>query len=194
MKGGITSGLVYPKAVVRFARDYQVRNVGGTSIGAIAAALTAGAEYQRQSQADPHSYWSGELDQALAQDLAAESDSGNMTSLSTNTGFSGLYTIPNDIGGDLLGKFQPEPETKPLFGYLMRLMTYGSKPGKVVAATFLGLWIPRIVAVLLGVLLFGAIRVLDPTAEGRAALAAGAVVAIAVIAIARKFRPDAMPP
>ena len=194
MKGGITSGLVYPKAVVRFARDYQVRNVGGTSIGAIAAALTAGAEYQRQSQPDPHSYWSGELDQALAQDLAADSDSGNTTSLSTNTGFSGRYTIPNDIGGDLLGKFQPEPETKPLFGYLMRLMTYGSKPGKVVAATFLGLWIPRIVAVLVGVLLFGAIRVLDPTAEGRAALAAGAVVAIAVIAIARKFRPDAMPP
>jgi predicted acylesterase/phospholipase RssA len=47
MKGGITSGVVYPHAVCTLARSYRFRNVGGTSAGAIAAAATAAAEYGR---------------------------------------------------------------------------------------------------------------------------------------------------
>src|SRR5690349_3719766 len=43
MKGGITSGLVYPKAVCRIGEAYRFRNIGGTSAGAIAAALSAAA-------------------------------------------------------------------------------------------------------------------------------------------------------
>ncbi len=43
MKGGITSGLVYPKAVIEIGRRYRFRSVGGTSAGAIAAALSAAA-------------------------------------------------------------------------------------------------------------------------------------------------------
>jgi hypothetical protein len=45
MKGGITSGVVYPSAVLRLAQRYRFRNVGGASVGAIAAAVTAAAEY-----------------------------------------------------------------------------------------------------------------------------------------------------
>jgi Patatin-like phospholipase len=37
MKGGISSGVVYPFAVVELAKTYCFRNVGGTSAGAIAA-------------------------------------------------------------------------------------------------------------------------------------------------------------
>jgi predicted acylesterase/phospholipase RssA len=48
MKGGITSGVVYPHAVCALARTYRFRNVGGTSAGAIAAAATAAAEYGRE--------------------------------------------------------------------------------------------------------------------------------------------------
>jgi len=48
MKGGITSGIVYPAAVCELARDFEFANIGGTSAGAIAAALTAAAEYRRQ--------------------------------------------------------------------------------------------------------------------------------------------------
>jgi hypothetical protein len=48
MKGGITSGVVYPLAVCELARDYRFKCVGGTSAGAIAAAATAAAEYGRQ--------------------------------------------------------------------------------------------------------------------------------------------------
>jgi predicted acylesterase/phospholipase RssA len=47
MKGGITSGVVYPLAVCELAQTYRFRNVGGTSAGAIAAAATAAAEYGR---------------------------------------------------------------------------------------------------------------------------------------------------
>jgi predicted acylesterase/phospholipase RssA len=47
MKGGITSGVVYPLAVVRLAERYRFRNVGGTSAGAIAAAAVAAAEHGR---------------------------------------------------------------------------------------------------------------------------------------------------
>ncbi|MBV9440768.1 MAG: patatin-like phospholipase family protein [Candidatus Eremiobacteraeota bacterium] len=47
MKGGITSGIVYPAAVAEIAKQYRFKNVGGTSAGAIAAALTAAAERRR---------------------------------------------------------------------------------------------------------------------------------------------------
>lgn len=47
MKGGITSGVVYPLAVCELAKTYRFRSIGGTSAGAIAAALTAAAEYAR---------------------------------------------------------------------------------------------------------------------------------------------------
>jgi predicted acylesterase/phospholipase RssA len=47
MKGGITSGVVYPHAVCELARNYRFKNIGGTSAGAIAAAATAAAERGR---------------------------------------------------------------------------------------------------------------------------------------------------
>src|SRR6266700_211151 len=31
MKGGITSGVVYPRAVTRLAREYRFQSIGGTS-------------------------------------------------------------------------------------------------------------------------------------------------------------------
>lgn len=48
MKGGATSGLIYPKAVLELRDRYQFRSIGGTSAGAVAAALTAAAEYNRE--------------------------------------------------------------------------------------------------------------------------------------------------
>lgn len=47
MKGGITSGVVYPKAVLGLSRRYRFRSIGGTSAGAIAAVITAAAKYNR---------------------------------------------------------------------------------------------------------------------------------------------------
>ena len=47
MKGGITSGVVYPEVLLRLAPEYRFRSVGGTSAGAIASALAAAAEFNR---------------------------------------------------------------------------------------------------------------------------------------------------
>jgi predicted acylesterase/phospholipase RssA len=43
MKGGVTSGIVYPLAVCELAKEFRFVNIGGTSAGAIAAAVTAAA-------------------------------------------------------------------------------------------------------------------------------------------------------
>jgi predicted acylesterase/phospholipase RssA len=47
MKGGITSGVVYPLAVCQLATRQQLRSIGGSSAGAIAAVAAAAAEYRR---------------------------------------------------------------------------------------------------------------------------------------------------
>ena len=47
MKGGITSGVVYPWALAEFARTYRLHALGGASAGAIGAALGAAAEFGR---------------------------------------------------------------------------------------------------------------------------------------------------
>ena len=49
MKGGITSGIVYPPLVIKLHDEgYSFRKVGGTSAGAIAAAVTAAAEHGKE--------------------------------------------------------------------------------------------------------------------------------------------------
>ncbi len=50
LKGGITSGVVYPLALVSLAEKYRFSNIGGTSAGAIAAAAAAAAEYGRHAE------------------------------------------------------------------------------------------------------------------------------------------------
>ncbi|MXO59020.1 patatin [Altererythrobacter salegens] len=49
MKGGVTSGIVYPYTVLEIAKQYRLRGLGGTSAGAIAAAFAAGAEFARRN-------------------------------------------------------------------------------------------------------------------------------------------------
>jgi hypothetical protein len=47
MRGGTTSGVIYPLAVCALAKRYVFRSVGGASAGAIAAAASAAAELGR---------------------------------------------------------------------------------------------------------------------------------------------------
>lgn len=47
MKGGITSGVVYPHAICELARTYRLKQIGGASAGAIAAAAAGAAEAGR---------------------------------------------------------------------------------------------------------------------------------------------------
>src|ERR1051326_4964894 len=88
MKGGITSGVVYPLAVGPLAERFKLKNVGGTSAGAIAAAAAAAAELGRSA---------GGFDRlkGLPHFLSGLSPDGENT--------------------NLFAFFQPQPETRALF-------------------------------------------------------------------------------
>src|SRR5438034_5147483 len=90
MKGGITSGVVFPKAVARLSDQYRFRNIGGTSAGAIAAAGAAAAEYRRATDAASPQYGFAKF-AGLAQ-LLGERPTGE---------HSRLFSL-----------FQPEPATR----------------------------------------------------------------------------------
>lgn len=47
LNGGVASGVVYPWALLELARHYRFRNIGGNSVGAMAATIAAAAEYGR---------------------------------------------------------------------------------------------------------------------------------------------------
>lgn len=94
MKGGITSGIVYPSLVVKLARKYRFRSVGGTSAGAIAAAVTAAAEYGRQLR--------GESGKQVFERLTQVRD-----------------WLSN--GTNLRKLFQPSPSTRPLLELFLNL-------------------------------------------------------------------------
>jgi hypothetical protein len=48
MKGGITSGILYPPAICQIAEGFDLVGIAGTSAGAIAACTAAAAEYRRR--------------------------------------------------------------------------------------------------------------------------------------------------
>lgn len=107
MKGGITSGVVYPAAVCELAREYRFVNIGGTSAGAIAAALTAAAEYRRQGGDDDGFRQLEQLPEWLA----------------------------GGDGTRLLSLFRSRGNTAPLFdAFVAYLTTPGRTPRKVIAA------------------------------------------------------------
>ncbi|HSJ94387.1 MAG TPA: hypothetical protein VK896_10170, partial [Gaiellaceae bacterium] len=86
MKGGITSGVVYPGAVVKLARRYRFRSIGGASAGALAAVAAAAAEHGRAS--------------------------GGFARLAE---VPGELASTVDGAPFILTMFQPEPSTRPLF-------------------------------------------------------------------------------
>jgi len=90
MKGGITSGIVYPGLICKLAERYQFQSIGGTSAGAIAAALTAAAEFARRKSRD------------------AFKDVGKVP---------GWLGAPSKFapGSNLLNLFQPQRELRVLF-------------------------------------------------------------------------------
>src|SRR5262249_26027637 len=90
MKGGITSGVVYPLAACELSKAFRFKNIGGTSAGAIAAAATAAAE------------------------LGRNSPNGAFRLLESLPRFLGEKP-PGDSNPNLFHFFQPQKTTKPLF-------------------------------------------------------------------------------
>jgi predicted acylesterase/phospholipase RssA len=101
MKGGITSGVIYPKLIGKLAEAYRLKNIGGTSAGAIAAAGAAAAEFQRHTR---------------------NTDAGfaKLTELPGILG-SAVQTAEGDRSR-LLTLFQPVPELKRHFEILLNTL------------------------------------------------------------------------
>lgn len=138
MKGGITSGIVYPLAVVEIANAFRLRCIGGTSAGAIAAAAAAAAELGRQR------FQHG--------DVAADPQ-----------GFIQLAKLPGELAGNssdgrstrLMAFFKPTPALRPLFDVFLSVLGDKTKLGRVLAGVWAlcrHTWLP----VLLGALIGGA--------------------------------------
>lgn len=92
MKGGITSGVIYPSAVCELAKVYRFKNLGGASAGAIAAATAAAAEYARLS---------------------------GMHRAAGKSGFEELEDVPGWLARNLGHLFQPDEPTRPIFNVLL---------------------------------------------------------------------------
>lgn len=88
LKGGITSGVVFPHVICELARTYRFICIGGTSAGAIGAVMTAAAEFRRQTNTDP---------------------------TERSAGFERIAVMPKALASNLPTFFQPSPGTKPLF-------------------------------------------------------------------------------
>lgn len=92
LKGGVTSGVVYPKLIARLAERYDLRSIGGTSVGALAASAAAAAAFRRAGKNGEDGFLAlGQLAESLATEV--------------ETGKSRLFTL-----------FQPTPATRRLFG------------------------------------------------------------------------------
>lgn len=89
MKGGITSGVVYPLTICKLATRYRLRSIGGASAGAIAAVLAAAAEHRRLEGGDRADH-----------------------------GFRRLAGLPTEVAERLEGLFQPLPSTRRIFDVL----------------------------------------------------------------------------
>ncbi|HZF09488.1 MAG TPA: SuhR protein [Thermoanaerobaculia bacterium] len=108
MKGGITSGVVYPLAVGELAKVFRFRSIGGTSAGAIAAAATAAAEQGRQTGQGLGFTGLVDLPRRLTEVLP--------------DGRSRLFSL-----------FQPSPETAPAFAVLLAALRAKGKGAKLAA-------------------------------------------------------------
>lgn len=103
MRGGTTSGVVYPLALCEIARGFRLRNIGGASAGALAAAAAAAAEMGR-SEAETG---------ALPEELADNPDPGHV-----RPGFAGLSDVMRWLAEipSPAGNGQPPPESSSSVG------------------------------------------------------------------------------
>ena len=96
MRGGVTSGVVYPGATSEIAKLYRLRSIGGTSAGALAAAGAAAMEFGRSS-------------------------GRNADALDALAAIPGRLAGCEGSEPLLARLFDPDPETKPLHDLLLGL-------------------------------------------------------------------------
>jgi hypothetical protein len=155
----VTSGIIYPGAVAMIARRYSFRSIGGTSVGAIAAAGAAAAEYGRRTGRNPD---------AFAQIAALPKSLGEQAA----DGHSRLFHL-----------FTPEAATRPLFALMTPIFSRRGTLRKIagILGVTLSDWqiaLPTALAVLAGISLVGAFII-----GGHYILAAIAFVAVIALVL-----------
>lgn len=131
MKGGITSGVIYPKAICQLAREHRLRQVGGSSAGAIAAAAAAAAEHGRESETGGFARLA-KLPHWLGETQAADKDS------------------------NLFHLFQPQKKTAPYYRLFVGHMKVKGKAAKlavIAKAALLGFPGRLLGSILIGILI-----------------------------------------
>jgi len=171
MKGGITSGIVYPQALLELAQEYRFRSIGGTSAGAIAAALAAAAEYGREPS-DPKLPGGFERLRDLDEWLSTGRNLLNLFQPSRST--AALYRVLLALNEESTRSAEPStmgvPTGRKWAGLLRRLLVLRKD-----AASF---WIGGILGTALGLALAACVvRALVPHAGGVMALASLLVIA-----------------
>lgn len=96
MKGGVTSGIVYPYAIMKLKDDYRFVSIGGTSAGAVAAAVVAAAEHGRQYVDEQG-----------------------------KDGFARLQALTDDFSGKLFTRFGAPKGTRPILALLHATGAFG---------------------------------------------------------------------
>lgn len=117
MKGGITSGVIYPRLVAKLAEVYNFRSIGGTSAGAIAAGATAAAQLGVLSGKAPNAFTQlGKLPELLG---------GKAT---------------GERGSILFNLFQPLPQFRRHFALLTACLNAPSKQLAGLRVTCAAIW------------------------------------------------------
>ena len=104
MKGGVTSGLVYPGAIAAISRSYRLCNIGGTSAGAIGAVAAAAMEYGLRTGRNP-----GAQDRMawLHREMAEHTDQGASRLDAMFCGDPATAPLLGALKGVLGGKYAP---------------------------------------------------------------------------------------
>lgn len=158
MKGGITSGVVYPTLIAQLARVYRFKNIGGTSAGAIAAAGCAAAEHGRLSGQNPEGF--SQLER-LPDELKQRQGDGH----------SMLFHL-----------FQPAEPVRKHFAVLVSMLNASplDAAGRALLAMVLQFWGFTLIGLVLALLLFT--PVVAMAAPGRPLLASiGVALAIVLL-------------
>ena len=134
MKGGITSGVVYPLAVCELATTYRLRSVGGASAGAIAAAAAVAAEMGRRSVLTRPAGPAAPGTAAAAPAVGTPAPAPPTPADALPRGFLGLAQFPRLLAANqpdgrslLFHLFRPQPGAERLFGLLSAVLEQKTK-------------------------------------------------------------------
>lgn len=168
MKGGVTSGIVYPNAALALSERFTFKNIGGTSAGAIAAAATAAAALGKRRL---------DLENVAKTDAAAR------------MGFAGLQIVADQLRkrGFIFSLFQPARGGGAAFAFTVRAARRAGLAGKILPGLWAALRMAPVTFAIILAILLGLSWLIGGRTGLFAALLPALLCALAAAAIAAAF-------